>query len=641
VIVLEAEPGHARREVVARWIGEADRAGAATWLLECDVVARGIWSGLNEWLEDLLPRVRQEAPDLVGKHASELTSILPRLHGGSGSQPRTLTDIATGSESVRNYALDRAYRIGQGVVDLVDAWHKRAGEGEWVVACENFDRSGALVRRFFRELVRRRGRELRLTLLVCVAPGAAEETGGNFDPAVAVTGVRMDLPAGVVEVVSEAEMTQRALDIEDIIRGDTLLTEEYLPELIRCWTLSEQPERAARWQALALGTYNHYGFYEDALTYADAVLANLDQLSGEGGYFTRWNLVGSLFGTHVAVGRADRVSQVILEEAWPKITAPRDRARLCYVLAMLHARFLPRRDLAAAEEYLQQGLQELARAGLPDSEEHFLTVFMLNGLALVRHRQGNSEEAASITLAGFERLDSNLSPDSHRLHRSVLLYNLAQVYSSTGDYEQAIEGYSGAMAMDPNYSEYYNERGNAYLKLGRFQDAIRDYHQAIRLSPPYDEVWTNLGQCFRQMGRWEEAVQAYSRALDLDPSQRLPRIGRAQVYTAMGRTEEALSDYDAVLLADPDQALVLANRATVLYGMGRVEESIRSLDWAITLSPDTPDLYRNRAVALSDLGRHADAAEDLEAYLRLEPGGPARNEVEARLSALRPAVPAA
>jgi tetratricopeptide (TPR) repeat protein len=476
---------------------------------------------------------------------------------------------------------------------------------------------------------------------VCVAPGAAEEVGGSFHPTVAVTGVRMDLPPEAVENVPEAQMTRRSLEIEDIIRADPLLTEAYLPELIHCWSRSEQPERAARWQALTLGTYNHYGFYEDALAYGDAVLANLDRLSEMGGFFTRWNMVGSLFGTYVAVGQAERVHRIILEEAWPKITSPHDQARLCYVLAMLHARFLPRRDLAAAEGYLQEGLQYLARAGLPESEEHFLSVFMLNGLALVRHRQGNSGEAASITKAGYERLNAHLSPNTHRLHRSVLLYNLAQVYAATGDYAGAIQSYSGAVEMDPNYSEYYNERGNAYLKMGRFQEAIRDYHEAIRLSSPFDEVWTNLGQCYRQMGQWEEAVRAYSRALDLDPSQRLPRVGRAQVYDAMGRAEEALADYDAVLLADPDQALVLANRAVLLYGMGGLGESLRDLDKAIALSPDTAELYRNRAVALEDLGRHGDAERDRETFLRLDPASPARAEVEARLSARRPPVTAA
>lgn len=641
MIVLEAEQGRARREAAARWIGEAGGEGATTWLLDCDAMERGIWSGLNEWLEDLLPRMTQEAPDLVEKHATEFAIILPGLRREIGPWQRTLTDTSTGSETVRNYALDRAYRIGQGVVDLLDAWHERTGGGEWVVACESFDRSGALVRRFFRELARRRGRELRLTLLVSVAPGVAEETGDSFHSTVAVTGVRMDLPREAAEMVPEAEMTRRALEIEDIVREDPLLTEAHLPELIRCWIQSEHPERAARWQALALGTYNHNGFYEDALAYGDAVLASLDQLCAEGGFFTRWNMVGSLFGTYVAVGQAERVHRIILEEAWPKITSPHDRARLCYALAMLHARFLPSRDLTAAEGYLQEGLQNLARAGLPESEEHFLSVFMLNGLALVRHRQGNAREAASITKAGYERLNEHLSPMSHRLHRSVLLYNLAQVYAATADYAGAVESYSGAIEMDPNYSEYYNERGNAYLKMGRFHEAVRDYHEAIRLSSPYDEVWTNLGQCYRQMGRWEEAVRAYSRALDLDPSQRLPRVGRAQVYDAMGRVAEAIADYDAVLHADPDQALVLANRAVLLYGLGRLEESLRDLDRAIALSPGTADLYRNRAVALDDLGRHDDAERDLEAFLRLDPASPARVEVEARLSALRPAMPLA
>jgi Flp pilus assembly protein TadD len=45
-------------------------------------------------------------------------------------------------------------------------------------------------------------------------------------------------------------------------------------------------------------------------------------------------------------------------------------------------------------------------------------------------------------------------------------------------YEEASAYSTEAMAMDPNYSEYYNERGNVYMEMERFDEAEWDYLRA-------------------------------------------------------------------------------------------------------------------------------------------------------------------
>ena len=137
-------------------------------------------------------------------------------------------------------------------------------------------------------------------------------------------------------------------------------------------------------------------------------------------------------------------------------------ARSYYLLAMLHARFLPQRDLDRAATYLERALDLLPGAGLPDEERHFLTAFTMNGLAFVRLRQGRPEEAVRLCREAIALLDAHLRPHQHRLHRSVLLYNIAQVYAVSGPYEEALRYLSAALDVDPNYAEYYQERGSVW-----------------------------------------------------------------------------------------------------------------------------------------------------------------------------------
>src|SRR5207248_1480612 len=124
-------------------------------------------------------------------------------------------------------------------------------------------------------------------------------------------------------------------------------------------------------------------------------------------------------------------------------------------------------------------------------------------LAMIRNFQGRGQDAIKLCQDGIEHLNMHLGTEKHRLHRSVLLYNIAQVYRVAGSHGEAIKYYSATIEMDPNYSEYYNERGSIFLQMGLLEEAHRDYLKAIELSPPYFEVFTNLGQCYRKMNSME------------------------------------------------------------------------------------------------------------------------------------------
>jgi tetratricopeptide (TPR) repeat protein len=329
-------------------------------------------------------------------------------------------------------------------------------------------------------------------------------------------------------------------------------------------------------------------------------------------------------------------AQALAEEvAIGKFADPYRRAQLCYLVSMMYARFLPERDLDRAEQLLDEGLEELERADIPPDVLHFQSVFNRNGLALVRFFQGRHAEAIDLCLSGFARLKEHLSPEQHRLHRSVLLYNIAQVYSALGMDDDAIRHYTLAMEMDPNFSEYYNERANLHFRAGRYEEALRDYQMAGELSPPYFELYTNLGQCHRHLGHFEEAAAAYSKALDLEPGQVLALLGRAQCEEALGQAEAALADYDEALALAPGQWEALANRATLHYDRGDLPGALKDMEAAIELAPQVAALYQNRGFLHSELGMTGEAARDFSTYLRLDPEAEDRGEVLARLQDLQ------
>jgi tetratricopeptide (TPR) repeat protein len=637
VIVLEAAPGRERAELLAAWARGARAAGAsAAWAVSADLSRWGVWAGLNGWMKRLLPDLEASAPGLVTSHDAELVAVLPDL--GRRLRPRylPLTETATRDEVVRSYAPERAFRIGHGIVDLLEAWHAQSGGGQWTLAVDDFDRRGALVGRFFRDLLRRRGAKLRLALLVAVDPGAGQAVEDELAPFARVLRAAADLRTDPAAAPTPAEAARRARTLEERIRQGPNTSVHHLHEMGDLWTAAGDADRAAMWDLAAIRHYNQAGWHEDAMRHTVRLEAALRSLDGGPLAASRWNMVVALYTTYQSCGFAHRACELVRTEGAEALTAPEERARALYVMAMFYVRHLPPEDhdYDRGERYLREALAELQRAELPEEERHFMTVFILNGMALARVRQGDPDDAARMTHANHARLEENLSPGRHRLYRSVLLYNAAQVHARTGKYAEAIEMYTSALEVDPHYSEYYNERGNVRLKAGRLAEAEADYRRAIEVAAPYPEVWFNLGQCLGMMRRPEEAEAAYARCLDLDPARHRARVGRAQALAALGRRDEALAEYDAAIAAEPGNPLVLANRAALRFDAGRLEESAADLDRAIALSPRNPGLYLNRAVARKELGRLDDEAADLEAYLRLAPAAKDRGEVGARLAEL-------
>ena len=632
-IILEAENGHARRNLLQHWIEETQSNDTKTYLLACAMDEDGPWTGLNTFLRAIFPHITAEAPHLVQQHAHELAMVLPEIRTTIEVQNPTLTDLSSEGERTRNWPADRAYRIIHGLIDLIDEWTELNDEVRLVIACNDFHRAGALVQLFFVELLRRRGQQHAITLIVATDPPHSRQVQQQFVTEVIAHIITADLPLDESAPPDPIIMGKAAEALRKEIDDDMIKLEMHAPRIIRYWLASDTPEKALPYQVEALSIYNTRGMYADAVVYGEAALEQIRQHHPDDLYkffFISIKLCTSYFGL-----RHSHKAHPLIKEALEKSTHPTYKIQFTYYMAMLYARYLPERDFIKAEEYLDMGLAAIEQANLPAHEQFFQTAFNRNGLALIRHFQQRYDEAIALCKACIEKLDRHLSPDEHQLHRSVLLYNIAQVYVAMEHYDEAIPYYTAAMEMDPNYSEYYNERGNIYLTQEQYELAVADYTRAIALSPPYAEVWTNLGQCYRLMGQMQDAVAAYSRALDLEPKQQLALFGRAEAWDALQQQEAARHDYLALLELEPTHLQALTQRAIYAYEDGNLLLSLGILNRALEHHPDVTELYWNRATILKELGRLEEAIHDITSYLNSPLDADARAEAEDELASLR------
>jgi tetratricopeptide (TPR) repeat protein len=531
LLAVEAPAGPARHRWLGNYLKDAADSGARTFCVTCDFKLAGVWAGVKQLFSVILSEMQTDCPDLLERHAVELVQVLPQLRRSLTVRSPSLTDLASDDEKVRNYAADRAFRALQGLIDLVDSWKSANCPGTaWLIACDDYDKAGMISSRFFQELLRRKGGRLHIRLLVGVGPGKGNEVQALFRVPTAET-ITVEVADEASEAIDPDAAAQAADEIETRVGNDRIEKQDNLSDLIRLWKLAGRPDKVMRWKYFGLTFYCNLGYYADALRYGEGLLPLAVEHAPEDVRLQWWIIIKMIHGyTGVANARAAlEIAEGVALKMVPKVS-PVWHSQLLYLTAMLYARIQQPRDFAKGEELLDEAFALLQTADIPEGDRCFPMVFNRNGVAMIRSFQSRNAEAMELCRAGIAELDAHLGADKHRLHRSILHYNIAQVCAATGSLGKAIEYLSAAMDMDPNYSEYYNERGNIFLRLGRLKEALDDYLKAIDLSPPYFEVWTNLGQCYRRMGVMTEAVECYSRALDLNPDHLLALLGRAQAH---------------------------------------------------------------------------------------------------------------
>lgn len=593
---------------------------APDWLvtLHADFARAGAWSGVAELVDmayrDLVARGRQ---DIVDTHNYGLYMLLPDCRDVITLKYASLTDTARGSERTRNFPLDRAYRIVHSVISVILEWQQLFAPGaRWVIAVTGLDRTQHLARRFFSELARRAGsRQQHIAVLAALAPDRAALVAQGGDILLPTAHTLQSL-ATQCAVHTGTPADGAAWNGDDTRQNDMNVWEKiYTGKL--AWNLAAGDTRAVADTALrTLCMYNHYGYYHEASSFAAMVLPHLDTLGAD--QETHWNYIGNVVQSHIASGQAQRGLEILLAFAPALLDEPALLAKMHYLVAMLHLRFLDNKDIGLAEHHLLAALDclEQARAVLPDHEFIFLNVFLNNGLAFLRVRQGRRAEAAHLCLHGFALLTAAVGDETHKLHRSVLLYNSAQVFMALGQLDDALKYYRESIAMDPHYSEYHNEIGNILQQQGKFDEALPAYALAIQYSAPYPEVYFNKGVSHAQLGQWDDALAALDFSAELDPAQPELYLLRAEVREALGQADAAVCDYTAALAAGSRSIIARVNRAVLYFQSGQFEQALLDMHQAIQQEPDNASHYENRAEIYRAMRQPALVCADLDAAIR-------------------------
>jgi tetratricopeptide (TPR) repeat protein len=603
----------------------------------------GPYTAAGQLVRILVPEALKRWPDLVRRHDIELLTVAPELVEWISCDRETLTSSATAEERTRFYPRARTRRVAHGLVDFLNDHVTRLGV-ECTVVITSVDEADATDAEWLAILLRRaHPRLLRLTIT------SARELDGELGEAVTrhaaveMEPVAADGPSTYHEVVDVFEAARRYVDSDGTTSEPASIAAYHAIDAAvrarlhdaRADVLETAATPSARLGAIPY--HRERGSDPEGAGVA-ALLAALEQSVLLGFYHTVielgrrclsllrwvqrpedcWLVVAKVSTALTALDRADEAAN-LYDEACARSTLPSVHLQAAYGRAMLYTRFYDdaRIDHQRAKAHINTAIA--ISSLLPEGERRaFNLTFNENGLALIEMHLGDAEEALRLVTAGLDRLDDELGPDQQTLHRSVLLYNRAQLLTRIGPPTAALDEYDRLIASDPHHSEYYFERAALHRRLGDADAAAADYEAAIRLSPPYPEPHYNLADLALERGDLPTALAHLDRVIDLEPTFVDAYIARAGIHDHLGHPDLARADIEAGLTHVPDDPQLLCLAGVAALRQGDLAAARNAFDAAIDADPALTSAWANRAVLAFESGDAASAAADLSAALDLE-----------------------
>jgi tetratricopeptide (TPR) repeat protein len=159
----------------------------------------------------------------------------------------------------------------------------------------------------------------------------------------------------------------------------------------------------------------------------------------------------------------------------------------------------------------------------------------------------------------------NLFKDELRIKPAVAHYSLGNALLRKGRTSEAIDQFTEALRINPDYAEAHNNLGYALLVTGRTSAAIEQCKEALRIDPTYAHAHNNLGNALAQTGRASEAIDHYKQTLRMNPNSADAHSDLGAALALMGRISEAIEELKAAVRINPNN---IDARNNLIYAEG-------------------------------------------------------------------------
>lgn len=258
--------------------------------------------------------------------------------------------------------------------------------------------------------------------------------------------------------------------------------------------------------------------------------------------------VGLVLVTAVAVAW---VAGVQIGAADREVTTSSDEAYALYEEGRGHLERYDLEEAATAFEAAAAADTNFAMAYLQWGQALSLQGQTIRGLMMIHEAFDKRDHASEIERLWIERYQHSRSSD--RAAADSITTELVTRFGdhpwvlrlrgdrarANAEYEDALEFYDRALALDPEAVDLHNLKGYVYLAMGSYDDAVQSLQRYAFYAPDQANPHDSLGEAYFYTGRFEEATKEFLKALEIDPSFVWAAVHLSDVLSATGQIERA------------------------------------------------------------------------------------------------------
>jgi len=175
-------------------------------------------------------------------------------------------------------------------------------------------------------------------------------------------------------------------------------------------------------------------------------------------------------------------------------------------------------------------------------------------------------------------------------------YKTGEEFFKAGNYQDAINQFTSAVSLNPQYKDAYFMRGSSYEITKDFTKAAEDFNRALILEPKNEEYCFHIGKSYYELKKYDDAINILNKAIHLNKKYLPAYQQKILVLMATNQSFDALKTSDSALSID--------GNAYNYYLQGLVTEKLNSpqkSEWAYAKAIKEDKKYIDAYIALANL----------------------------------------